>query len=269
MDTGQSHSNHLLHLNGWRVILLVLCAFLTSMCALIPGEPSMPDVSSPLVTEASPAAAVQPEQTSSPAANITLSPDPTARAGTEAAATWVASSSLQPSYYFSEEDCGCAVFPAQAEARYGPGYLECNYRWSGKYIDDNHAVFTVKHYSDPADLANDFAEGVGWRYDAADSDRKFIDSGSTPDDELSISRNDPNGFNYVTTGPGGGSSKTEGEIPMCGNGGGAILVGDDYLVEVRLFACDLGEDRQVYQSAIETLEACALENIAKAKVAIP
>ena len=269
MDTSQSHSNRRQHLHGWKLILLLLCGLLTSTCALMPGESSLPDISLPSVTEVSQAATGRPERTSSPEMNTTLSPDPTARAGTESAATWVASSSLQPSYYFSEEDCGCAVFPAEAEARYGPGYLECNYRWSGKYIDDNHAVFIVKQYADPAELSNDFTERVGWRYDAADSDRKFIDSGSTPDDELYILRNDPNGFNYLTTGPGGGSSKTDGEIPMCGNGGGAILAGDDYLVEFRLFACDLGEDRLVYQSAVQTLEACALGNIAKARAAVP
>jgi hypothetical protein len=90
-----------------------------------------------------------------------------------------------------------------------------------------------------------------------------------PDDEQDITRNDSSGFNYVTTGPGGGSSKTEGEIPMCGNGGGVFLVDDDYLADIRLFACDLGEDRMVYQTAFETLEACALENVAKAKAATP
>lgn len=114
-----------------------------------------------------------------------------------------------------------------------------------------------------------FTENVGRVHDSAHTDRNFIDSGSLPDDEQDITRNDSSGFNYVTTGPGGGSSKTEGEIPMCGNGGGVFLVDDDYLADIRLFACDLGEDRMVYQTAFETLEACALENVAKAKAATP
>jgi hypothetical protein len=85
----------------------------------------------------------------------------------------------------------------------------------------------------------------------------------------SVVRNETNGFNYVTTGPGGGSSKVEGGIPMYSHGSGILRVPTDYLVEIRLFACDLGEERQIYMDAMETLEDCALSNVARAKAANP
>lgn len=184
--------------------------------------------------------------------------------GTETVNPPAFSGTPQVSYWFTGEECGCATFPAVAEASYGPGVLECRYAWGGEYIDDNSISFSVIQYHSQVDLDREFTEQLGWMQDAAQDDKSFIDSGSLPQDEQYIARNETNGFSFVTTGPGGGSSKTNTEIPMCGNGGGILRVYGKFLVKIRLFACDLGDDRQVYQTTIETLEDCALHSIDQA-----
>ena len=269
MDTSRSYNNQRQKTKRLRWVLMVICGLLTSVCAIAPVPISLPD--DPETSEKNgPLPATSPPET---APSLQANPAPSATSvwssGTETVNAPVVSGTRQESHFFAVEDCGCAAFPGEVDPLYGPGNLECKYRWSGTYIDDNHASFIIGQYKDQDELAQVFDEHMGWMHDSAQSDRKFIDSGSLPDDEQNITRNDSNGFVYVTTGPGGGSSKTEGEIPMCGNGGGVFLVADNYLAEIQLFACDLGEDRLVYETAIETLEACALDNVAKAKAVTP
>lgn len=269
MDTNRSYSTQRQKTKPLRLVLMVICGLLTSVCAIAPVPVSLTDDSETSVPNVPIPATSRPDTASSLQADPVPSATTLWSSGTETVDAPVASGTRQVSHYFSEEDCGCAAFPGEVDPLYGPGYLECKYRWGGMYIDDNHASFVIEQYQDQDELTQVFDEHIGWVHDSALSDRKFIDSGSLPDDEQYITRNDSKGFIYVTTGPGGGSSKTEGEIPMCGNGGGVFLVADDYLAEIQMFACDLGEDRLVYETAIETLEACALDNVAKAKAATP
>src|SRR5512141_1634820 len=205
MQSNRSNKTRRLGSRPSILVLMVFCGLVTSVCAVMQGVP-LPDIpapAAPAATKAPPGPTAPPEPTSPNVSKAEPSATSLWSGGTEQAG----SVTRQPAYFFSEEDCGCATFPGEVEPSYGPGYLECNYRWNGKYIDDNHASFILQQYDDPVELTQVFNEHVGWSYDSADEDRKFIDSGSLPDDEQYIIRNDPNGFNYVTTGPGGGSSK--------------------------------------------------------------
>jgi len=213
--------------------------------------------------------------TSAPVVTATPVPSATAAAtslwsgGTE---TWVApavSGTQVARARFEPEDCVCEAFTLPPEPSYGPGYLECTSRWNGTYIDDNHMTYTVTQFYDKAELEQVFNEEVGWKRDTAQEDQSFIDTGSSPDAALLVLQDDADGFVYITTQPGGGSSKTGGEIPMCGNGGGMLVVNGEYLVELRLFACDMGDERPVYETAIQTLNDCALDSIVKAKSRAP
>ena len=216
---------------------------------------------------AKPASPVPPVQEASP----TTPPQsqPSAAAGTGTVHAPVISGTPPVIYWFSEEQCACGNLPVQAEARYGAGALECRFAWAGEYIDDNSIYFSILQLDDTARLDKEFSENLGWIQDAAQTDQAFIDSGSLPDDQQYIARNELNGFSFVTTGPGGGSSKTNTEIPMCGNGSGVLRVYGKFLVEIRLFACDLGSDRDVYMTMLETLEDCALSSIDQAIAARP
>lgn len=246
------------------LLLLLLAGLgcnLTNVASNIPEPPpqvpSAPLDSPPTITTVSGNPAAQPSATVMEAA------------GTQTVHAPLISGTPPVIYWFSEEQCACGSLPVQAEARYGAGALECRYAWAGEYIDDNSIYFSIHQLDDTARLDKEFSEHLGWMQDAAETDQAFIDSGSLPDDQLYIARNELNGFSYVTTGPGGGSSKTNTEIPMCGNGSGVLRVYGKFLVEIRLFACDLGSDRDVYMTMLETLEDCTLSSIDQAIAARP
>jgi hypothetical protein len=255
------------------IILVILGCKLTGMQdSTLPSSPVKSPL--PLITATKPGDAPPPlpgAATGAPSPQPVNSTKTTAiwEGGTESPNGPALSGTPQVRYWFSGDLCSCATFPAVAEASYGPGYLECKYAWSGEYIDDNAISFSITQYDFRADLENEFREHIGLSYDSAQDDQNSINAGSSPEHEQYVARNETNGFTYVTTGPGGGSSKTQTEIPMCGHGGGVIRAYEDFLVEIRLFACDLGEERQVYQNAIETLEDCSLGSIEKVMSSTP
>jgi len=267
MNTRRQPSRKLISPSRYNLALLLLCSLVLHACGYETKPP--PVILAPPVVVANPVSAPTAVQATAAKPAATLTTTAVWSSGTESVPGDLTSTTAREHYWFSEEDCGCAAFPATVDARYGPGVLECNYRWGGTYIDDNNISFSIVQYDASADLEKDFAESLGWFYDSAQDSKRSIDSGSAPGQEQYIARNETNGFTYIDTGPGGGSSKTEGEIPMCGNGSGIIKTPGDYLVEIHLFACDLGDDRSLYQTAIETLEDCALSNIAKAQAAAP
>lgn len=270
-----------LRLIGFRLLFLLCINVILLACVMLQATPTPtppptptpskrpPEITTTSVIKASQIAPTAAASTPSPQPVVTLTTKVIWASGTETAVYPTVSGTYREPYWFSDQDCSCASFPATVDASYGPGYLECNYRWSGKYIDDNALSFIIQQYQSSTDLEPEFSEQIGWIYDSAQVDKDMIDAGSLSGHEQYIARNETNGFTYVTTGPGGGSSKTQGEIPMCGNGSGIIRAPDDYLVEIRLFACDLGDDRLVYQTAIETLEDCALSNIERAMTTTP
>lgn len=200
---------------------------------------------------------------------IPASTSPELLPGTETVHPVVSVDPSKVTYWFEETDCACMNIPAQSKANYGPGVLECNTAWSGTFIDDNSTFLRIVQYDSADDLDRDFNENLGWMQDTIRTEEAFIASESPQKRELFFAIQEPNGLLYVVTGPGGGSSKTNTEIPMCGNGSGVMRVDSKFLVKIRLFACDLGDDHELYRAAIETLGACALTSIARAVAAGP
>ena len=194
---------------------------------------------------------------------------PPSAAGTQTVNAPVISGTQPITYWFEESDCACGSFPAQPKAKYGPGVLECSTAWSGTYIDDDSTFVSIVQYNSPEDLDQDFADNLGWIQDTIQTEEAFIANESPQEHELFFAIQEPDGLLYVVTGPGGGSSKTNTDIPMCGNGSGVLRVGGKFLVKIRLFACDLGSEREVYRLAIETLGDCALRSIERALAAQP
>jgi hypothetical protein len=213
--------------------------------------------------------AAPPASQSAPAMEASPTTPPSAPAGTGTVHAPLISGTPPVTYWFEETDCACAGFTAQPKARYGPGGLECNTAWSGTYIDDNSTFLSIDQYDSPEDLDEDFDENLGWMQDTINTSEAMIANESPVQHELFFAIQEPNGLLYVETGPGGGSSKTNTEIPMCGGGGGVLRVGGKFLVKIRLFACDLGDDREVYRTAIETLGTCAMQSIERAVAAQP
>jgi hypothetical protein len=160
--------------------------------------------------------------------------------------------------WFEESDCAFPDLPSTG-ASYGPGVLRCQYIWSGKYIDDNIAVIEIDEVPDSIELAGLFEEGMRNTHTSADD--------KTNDEMLSIIRNDKDGFIFIFTFPGGGSSKTNTEIPQCGRGSGYETINDRFLVHVRLFSCDISESAIEYVRTLETLQEVAEAAITRAQSA--
>jgi hypothetical protein len=179
-------------------------------------------------------------------ANPTTKPDPEPEAPISTAIQLV---------QFKESDCAVPDLP-RVDASYGPGVLRCQYRWSGKYIDDNHAVIEIDELPDSNELSQRFEEGVRDTHNSADD--------QADDEMLSIIRNDENGFTFILTSTGGTSSKTHTEIPQCGWGSGYMKIHDRFLVQVRLFSCDISESAVEYVRTLETMEAVADAAITRA-----
>jgi len=139
----------------------------------------------------------------------------------------------------------------------GPGGLDCSYSWSGTYIDDNSAEIEIDQYDDPAQFTK--------VYDQALEETHSSVYTAAQDERLFTIRNDPTGFTFIYTYPGGGSSKTNTEIPLCGNGHGALGVDNAFVARIRLFSCDISGDWNDYVQTMEKLEDCALAAIARAQ----
>jgi hypothetical protein len=199
----------------------------------------VPTVGNPQAGNPQPSTATQPQPV----------PDPSPE--------WQAPLATSPiSVWFEETDCALPDISG-VEPAYGPGVLECNYRWEGKYIDDNHALIEIYELPDAADLARQFDEGVGNTHTSADS--------KSSDEMQSIIQNDDHGFIFIDTFPGGGSSKTHTEIPLCGRGGGYFKVNDRFLVHLSLFSCDISDTAVNYVRTLEGMQATALAAIARAQ----
>lgn len=158
--------------------------------------------------------------------------------------------------WFEESDCAVPDLTG-IDAGYGPGVLRCSYSWSGTYIDDNNAVIEINEYPDANQLSGLLEEGMRDAHTSADD--------KTNDEMLSIIRNDEDGFIFIFTFPGGGSSKTNTEIPQCGRGSGYEKINDRFLVHVRLFSCDISESAVDYVRTLETLQGAARAAITRAQ----
>ena len=160
---------------------------------------------------------------------------------------------------FQPSDCACGIpsMPDPKGITAGSGGLDCSYSWSGTYIDNNSAEIEIWQYDDPAQFAE--------VYDQALEDTHFSADNSVQDARLNTIRNDPTGFTFIHTYPGGMSDKTNTEIPLCGNGHGALGVDNAFVARLRLFSCDISDDWNVYVETMEKLEDCALAAIARAQ----
>ncbi len=158
--------------------------------------------------------------------------------------------------WFKEEDCTVPDISG-LKASYGPGVLRCRYTWAGQYIDDNKITIEVEEIDDPKELAEALAQGIADFQESADT--------RSSTDTVNVLQNDKNGFIYMSTGPGGGSAKTNTEIPMCGVGGGYKVVNERFLVLIRILACDHpASSNMEYVKLEESLEAVAQAAITRA-----
>ena len=177
------------------------------------------------------------------------------------------SGTQKPAYWFSEEDCACAAFPGEVNVRSGPGSLKCNYTWSGPHMAENSASMIIEQYDDQDFLLTKFTEENGRLRDASQSFQSMAATSTDPADTYG-ERDWADGFIFLATYPSGGSL-SGGDIPMCSAGSGIFIAEGEFLVKIQLDSCDLGEERELYQAALDTLEACALSSIEKAKTANP
>ena len=156
---------------------------------------------------------------------------------------------------FSEDSCACGDFKVTNALPWGNSSLSCTYEWIGPSGVTNTLSFEVSQIyhldeQNPA-LQDEF------------NDLQYFSDDIQPPDVANQFLNQPDsvGVATVITGPGGLSSTTNQEIPMCGNGKGAYPYSNNYLITTRLFACDLGEDAQAYIDAMKTLAQCAMDSI--------
>ena len=173
----------------------------------------------------------------------------------------------KPAYWFSEEDCACATYPGEVYTKVGPGSLQCRYGWSGRYIEDNQASISIKHYDDQALLEEVYAQESGWLRDTARTHKTSTEL-STDLVYTYEDRDGTDGFGFMATFPGGDSYNGE-EIPICFSGSTILVIESSFLVKLQLDSCDLGEERENYLNAMQTMETCAASSIMKAKAGIP
>jgi hypothetical protein len=212
-----------------------------------PSAPKLATAPQPLSTSESESGNLEPQAQPAPP----LEPDPTAEfqgpVATSAIRTW-----------FEESDCSLSDMTG-LEAGYGPGVLDCSYNWSGKYIDDNTAQIEIYEIPDGKELARQFEEGLNNSHSSADS--------KSSNEMQSLIQNDANGFIFVDTYPGGGSSKTNTEIPQCARGSGYFKVNERFLVHLRLFSCDISDAAINYVRTMENMQDLALKAITRAQSA--
>jgi hypothetical protein len=156
---------------------------------------------------------------------------------------------------FSEDNCACGDFKVSKAEPWGNSSLSCTYEWTGPSGVPNTLSFEVSQIYH-VDEQNPALQRE-W------SDIQYFSEDIQPPQVANGFLDDSNnlGVGTVITGPGGFSSTTNQEIPMCGNGKATYPYNTNYLINTRLFACDLGEDAQAYITAMQTLAECAMLSI--------
>lgn len=156
---------------------------------------------------------------------------------------------------FTEEYCACGDFKVTQAEPWGNSSLSCTYEWTGPSGVTNSLSFMVSQIYHLDEQNPLFQRELG--------DIQYFLEDIQPPQVGNVFLDNPEnlGFGTVITGPGGISSTTNQEIPMCGNGKGAYPYSNNYMITTRLFACDLGEDAQAYITAMQTLAECAMNSI--------
>jgi hypothetical protein len=156
---------------------------------------------------------------------------------------------------FLESSCTCGDFKVSEARPWGSSSLSCTYEWVGPSGVTNSLSFEasqIYHLDEQAPALQDEL-----------SDLQYFGEDVQPPSVANTFLDDPNtlGAGMLITGPGGISSTTNQEIPMCGNGKGVYPYSNNYLITTRLFACDLGDVEDVYVTAMQTLAECAMTAI--------
>lgn len=156
---------------------------------------------------------------------------------------------------FTEDNCACGDFQVSAAEPWGNSSLSCTYEWIGPSGVTNSLSFVVSQIYHLDEQAPALQSEL--------SDLQYFAQDTQPPSVANVFLDDPNslGAGTVITGPGGLSSTTNQEIPMCGNGKGVYPYSNNYLITTRLFACDLGNDEAAYVTAMQTLAECAMASI--------
>jgi hypothetical protein len=156
---------------------------------------------------------------------------------------------------FSTDSCACEDFKVIKAEPWGSSSLSCAYEWIGPNGEKNSLSFEVSqiyHLDEQNPALQDEL-----------SDMQYLTADIQPPEVANVFLDDPSnlGVGAVVTGPGGFSSTTNREIPLCGNGKGTYPYSNNYLITTRMSACDLGEDAQAYITAMQTLAECAMRSI--------
>jgi hypothetical protein len=153
---------------------------------------------------------------------------------------------------FTADGCKCGEFEVSEAIPRGNASLTCNFEWTGESGVLNQLSFEVSrvyHLDEQNPAFQTEIEDLLYKKDGISADQKAT--------ELV---NDGTDYAMVITGPGGISSTTNQEIPMCGNGNEVYAYGD-YLISTSIFACDLGPNEQDYIDAMETIAQCAMNSV--------
>jgi hypothetical protein len=156
---------------------------------------------------------------------------------------------------FTDDNCACGDFQVTKTMPWGAASLSCTYEWVGPSGITNTLTFEVSQIYHLDEQSPALQNEV--------NDLQYFTQDVQPPSEVNSFLDDPNnlGAGTVITGPGGVSSTTNQEIPLCGNGKGVYPYSNNYLITTRLFACDLGADKDAYITAMQTLAECAMKSI--------
>ncbi len=169
---------------------------------------------------AEPPAQADPEPETIPDPQADPDPDPEAPVGPVVKHVW-----------FKQEDC---TVPAVSglKAEYGPGVLECNYRWAGDLIDDNRVTIEIYEILDPDELSEKLNQGMR---DSRTSANDFTEQ------TLTTLQDDGDGYYFVSTFEGGFSADANAKEPLCARANGYALRNERFLVHLGWSMCDFGD----------------------------
>lgn len=133
--------------------------------------------------------------------------------------------------------------------------LSCTYEWVGTSGITNTLSFDVSQLYHLDELNPTLQNELG--------DLQTFANNADPNQTVNVFLNEPDnlGSGTVITGPGGTSSTTNQEIPLCGNGKAVYPYSNNYLITTRLFACDLGQNEEAYITAMQKLADCVMAAI--------
>jgi hypothetical protein len=165
---------------------------------------------------------------------------------------------------FIDSGCPADLFPGITTG-WGAGSLDCTYHWRG-HFGVNNLEMRIMQYPDHSQYQKAISSDLAnYRTNVANDKAAQAAPGVQNKKNLDIIQDDASGFIYMET-YNGNPSTTDPEIPLCGNGWGALGVDEKFEVTLSLTdSCDISKDADVHSLALENLRDAALNAIKRAE----